>query len=43
MDKNKNKVIGGLVEPFQRFFNIEASGGIVLLVLNYKDILNLFA
>ena len=28
---NNNNVIGGIVEPFQRFFQIEASGGIVLL------------
>jgi NhaA family Na+:H+ antiporter len=33
MNKHKDPtIIGGLLEPFQRFFKIEASGGIVLLI-----------
>lgn len=31
MDYNKNQVISAIINPFQRFFRIEASGGIVLL------------
>jgi Na+:H+ antiporter, NhaA family len=33
MNKQKDPtIIGGLLEPFQRFFKVEASGGIVLLI-----------
>lgn len=33
MNKHKDPtVIGGLLEPFQRFFRVEASGGIILLI-----------
>lgn len=31
-NKKNNHPLGGVLEPFQRFFQIEASGGIVLLV-----------
>ena len=31
-DKKDNKLIGNILSPFQRFFKIEASGGIVLLL-----------
>lgn len=33
MNKHKDPtIIGGILEPFQRFFRIEASGGIILLI-----------
>lgn len=33
MDKNQPKVINRLINPFQRFFNLQAAGGIFLMIV----------
>ncbi len=39
MDSQKNNIVTNIISPFQRFFEIEASGGIVLLFFTLVAIL----